>query len=161
MIGWDGHKMSKSRGNLVLVSQLRAQGVEPAAIRLGLLSGHYRGDRYWSEQVLDEAAARLQRWRTATALPAGPDAADVIARVRQYLADDLDTPKRLLHLMVGQPMRSNTVATTLRRRGWWPPRSTRSWEWPCNRGGMSPLRRQPAPRTAASLLRSCGTRDRT
>ena len=43
--------------------------------------------------MLDEADARLQRWRTATALPAGPDAADVIARVRRYLADDLDTPK--------------------------------------------------------------------
>ena len=42
MIGWDGHKMSKSRGNLVLVSRLRAEGVEPAAIRLGLLAGHYR-----------------------------------------------------------------------------------------------------------------------
>ncbi len=98
MIGWDGHKMSKSRGNLVLVSRLRAQGVEPAAIRLGLLAGHYRGDRFWSEQVLDEAIARLQRWRTAAALPAGPDAADVIARVRQYLADDLDTPKALAAL---------------------------------------------------------------
>ncbi|WP_297847460.1 cysteine--1-D-myo-inosityl 2-amino-2-deoxy-alpha-D-glucopyranoside ligase [Mycobacterium sp.] len=98
MIGWDGHKMSKSRGNLVLVSSLRAQGVEPAAIRLGLLAGHYRGDRYWSDQVLGEAITRLQRWRTAAALPAGPDAADVIARVRQYLADDLDTPKALAAL---------------------------------------------------------------
>jgi L-cysteine:1D-myo-inositol 2-amino-2-deoxy-alpha-D-glucopyranoside ligase len=93
MIGWDGHKMSKSRGNLVLVSGLRAQGVEPAAIRLGLLAGHYRADRSWSQQVLDEAIARLHRWRAATALPAGPDASDAIARVRQYLADDLDTPK--------------------------------------------------------------------
>ncbi|WP_369435236.1 cysteine--1-D-myo-inosityl 2-amino-2-deoxy-alpha-D-glucopyranoside ligase [Mycobacterium avium subsp. hominissuis] len=98
MIGWDGHKMSKSRGNLVLVSQLRGRGVEPAAIRLGLLAGHYRGDRYWSDQVLDEATARLRRWRTATALPAGPDATDVIARVRQYLADDLSTPKALAAL---------------------------------------------------------------
>lgn len=98
MIGWDGHKMSKSRGNLVLVSQLRGRGVEPAAIRLGLLAGHYRGDRYWSDQVLDEATARLRRWRTATALPAGPDATDVIARVRQYLADDLNTPKALAAL---------------------------------------------------------------
>ncbi|WP_415822863.1 cysteine--1-D-myo-inosityl 2-amino-2-deoxy-alpha-D-glucopyranoside ligase, partial [Mycobacterium senriense] len=98
MIGWDGHKMSKSRGNLVLVSQLRARGVEPAAIRLGLLAGHYRGDRYWSDQVLDEAIARLQRWRSAAALPAGPDAADVIARLRQYLADDLNTPKALAAL---------------------------------------------------------------
>jgi L-cysteine:1D-myo-inositol 2-amino-2-deoxy-alpha-D-glucopyranoside ligase len=93
MIGWDGHKMSKSRGNLVLVSTLRAQGVEPSAIRLGLLAGQYRADRSWSQQVVDEASARLHRWRTATALPAGPDATDTIARVRQYLADDLDTPK--------------------------------------------------------------------
>jgi len=98
MIGWDGHKMSKSRGNLVLVSGLRAQGVDPAAIRLGLLAGHYRADRDWGPQVLEDANTRLQRWRTATALPAGPDAADLIARLRQYLADDLDTPKALAAL---------------------------------------------------------------
>ncbi len=95
MIGLDGHKMSKSRGNLILVSRLRAQGVEPSAIRLGLLAGHYRADRDWGADVLDAADARLHRWRTATALPAGPDAADVIARLRRYLADDLDTPKAL------------------------------------------------------------------
>lgn len=98
MIGWAGHKMSKSRGNLVLVSELRARGVDAAAIRLGLLAGHYRGDRYWSDQVLDEAIARLHRWRSATGLAAGPDATDVIARVRQYLADDLNTPKALAAL---------------------------------------------------------------
>jgi L-cysteine:1D-myo-inositol 2-amino-2-deoxy-alpha-D-glucopyranoside ligase len=95
MIGWDGHKMSKSRGNLVLVSQLRADGVDPAAIRLGLLAGHYRADRSWSTEVLEAAQARLARWREAAALPAGPDAADVVARLRTYLADDLDTPKAL------------------------------------------------------------------
>lgn len=98
MIGWDGHKMSKSRGNLVLVSALRAQDVEPSAVRLGLLAGHYRADRFWSQQVLDEATARLHRWRTATALPAGPAAVDVVARVRRYLADDLDTPKAIAAL---------------------------------------------------------------
>lgn len=98
MIGWDGHKMSKSRGNLVLVSQLRAQGVEPAAIRLGLLAGHYRADRTWDAEVLEAAKARLHRWRSATILPAGPDAADTIARLRRYLADDLDTPKALAAL---------------------------------------------------------------
>jgi L-cysteine:1D-myo-inositol 2-amino-2-deoxy-alpha-D-glucopyranoside ligase len=98
MIGWDGHKMSKSRGNLVLVSQLRADGVDPGAIRLGLFAGHYRADRSWSQAVLGEARERLHRWRTATALPAGPDAVDVIGRVRRYLADDLDTPKALAAL---------------------------------------------------------------
>ncbi|MDP7701551.1 MULTISPECIES: cysteine--1-D-myo-inosityl 2-amino-2-deoxy-alpha-D-glucopyranoside ligase [unclassified Mycobacterium] len=98
MIGWDGHKMSKSRGNLVLVSQLRAQGVDPSAVRLGLLAGHYRADRSWSLQVLEEARTRLHRWRTATSLPAAPDAVDVLGRVRRYLADDLDTPKALAAL---------------------------------------------------------------
>jgi L-cysteine:1D-myo-inositol 2-amino-2-deoxy-alpha-D-glucopyranoside ligase len=98
MIGLDGHKMSKSRGNLVLVSGLRAEGVEPSAIRLGLLAGHYRADRDWSASVLEAANERLHRWRTATTLPAGPDAVDVIARLRQYLADDLDTPKVLAAL---------------------------------------------------------------
>lgn len=98
MIGWDGHKMSKSRGNLVLVSQLRADGVDPGAIRLGLMAGHYRADRFWSPEVLSTAQVRLQRWRAATALPAGPDATDLLARVRRYLADDLDTPKVLAAL---------------------------------------------------------------
>ncbi len=98
MIGWDGHKMSKSRGNLVLVSRLRAEGVDPSAIRLGLLAGHYRSDRFWSDEVLADAQTRLQRWRRATALPAGPDASDVLARVRAYLADDLNTPKALVAL---------------------------------------------------------------
>lgn len=98
MIGLDGHKMSKSRGNLVLVSALRADGVEPAAIRLGLLAGHYRADRFWDTATLDDARARLQRWRAATALAAAPAADDVVARVRRYLADDLDTPKALAAL---------------------------------------------------------------
>ncbi len=95
MIGWDGHKMSKSRGNLVLVSALRAQGIDPAAIRLGLLADHYRTDRFWTDDVLSAAITRLRRWRSATTLASGPDAADLIGRVRRYLADDLDTPKAL------------------------------------------------------------------
>jgi L-cysteine:1D-myo-inositol 2-amino-2-deoxy-alpha-D-glucopyranoside ligase len=90
--------MSKSRGNLVLVSRLRADGVEPAAIRLGLLAGHYRQDRSWSGAALADAQARLIRWREAVSLPSAPDATDVVGRVRRYLADDLDTPKALAAL---------------------------------------------------------------
>src|SRR4029079_2329346 len=98
MIGWDGHKMSKSRANLVLVSQLRRDGVDPAAIRLGLFAGHYREDRFWRPAVLEQAQQRLHRWRSATSLDGAPDAGDVVARVRLYLADDLDTPKALAAL---------------------------------------------------------------
>jgi L-cysteine:1D-myo-inositol 2-amino-2-deoxy-alpha-D-glucopyranoside ligase len=95
MIGLDGEKMSKSLGNLVFVHKLRDQGVDPAAVRLGLIADHYRTDRTWSDAVLDDARNRLSRWATATAVTAGPDAAPTIERLRQHLADDLDTPKAL------------------------------------------------------------------
>ncbi|KQU47843.1 cysteine--1-D-myo-inosityl 2-amino-2-deoxy-alpha-D-glucopyranoside ligase [Rhodococcus sp. Leaf278] len=95
MIGLDGEKMSKSRGNLVFVSKLRAEDVDPAAVRLGLLSGHYRQDRPWSDEVLERAHTRLALWRRAAALGSAASAEDVVNRLRQHLADDLDTPKAL------------------------------------------------------------------
>ncbi|MBK1782919.1 cysteine--1-D-myo-inosityl 2-amino-2-deoxy-alpha-D-glucopyranoside ligase [Prauserella cavernicola] len=95
MIGLDGAKMSKSKGNLVFVSRLRADGVDPAAIRLALFAGHYRDDRAWTDALLAEARERLARWREAAALEAGPDAGSAIARLRDHLADDLDTPRAL------------------------------------------------------------------
>lgn len=91
MIGLDGEKMSKSRGNLVFVSRLRGDRVDPMAIRLALLFGHYRTDRSWTNDLLEAAQARLARWRDAVALPAGPSAMTVLGRVRERLADDLDT----------------------------------------------------------------------
>ncbi|MGQ0839045.1 cysteine--1-D-myo-inosityl 2-amino-2-deoxy-alpha-D-glucopyranoside ligase [Actinokineospora sp.] len=95
MIGLDGEKMSKSRGNLVFVSRLRADKVDPMAVRLGLLSGHYRTDRSWTHDVLDEALARVQRWRAAVGSAAGVDAAPLVSRLRDHLSDDLDTPRAI------------------------------------------------------------------
>ncbi|GAC56085.1 cysteine--1D-myo-inosityl 2-amino-2-deoxy-alpha-D-glucopyranoside ligase MshC [Gordonia hirsuta DSM 44140 = NBRC 16056] len=98
MIGLDGEKMSKSLGNLVLVSRLCAEGMDPRAVRLGLLNGHYRQDRMWSDNVLTAARTRLQTWQQAVLAPRGPDAAETIGRVRTHLANDLDTPKALAAL---------------------------------------------------------------
>lgn len=95
MIGLDGEKMSKSKGNLVFVSRLRGDRVDPMAIRLALLSGHYRSDRSWTADVLTEGTARLARWRQAVALQSAPEAQPVIDRVRERLADDLDTAQAL------------------------------------------------------------------
>ncbi|WP_182347515.1 cysteine--1-D-myo-inosityl 2-amino-2-deoxy-alpha-D-glucopyranoside ligase [Tomitella gaofuii] len=95
MMGLDGEKMSKSLGNLVLVSRLREAGEDPMALRLALLDAHYRTDRFWTEGLLDTARARLRRWRAAASSQAGPAAEETVARLRQHLADDLDTPKAL------------------------------------------------------------------
>ena len=95
MIGLAGEKMSKSKGNLVFVSRLRGDRVDPMAFRLALLSGHYRSDRSWTADVLTEGTARLARWRQAVALQSAPEAQPVIDRVRERLADDLDTAQAL------------------------------------------------------------------
>lgn len=95
MVGLDGEKMSKSRGNLVLVSKLRERGVEPMAMRLALLANHYRSDWSWSDQLLAEAEARYDRWNQATRLSSALPADDVVAEVRAALADDLDAPRAL------------------------------------------------------------------
>ncbi len=95
MIGLDGEKMSKSRGNLVFVSKLRAQNVDPGAVRLALFAGHYRTDRAWTDALLAEANTRLERWREAVALPAAPPADELVTALRTHLADDLDTPRAL------------------------------------------------------------------
>jgi L-cysteine:1D-myo-inositol 2-amino-2-deoxy-alpha-D-glucopyranoside ligase len=95
MVGHDGGKMSKSRGNLVFVHRLREDGVDPAALRLALLAHHYRGDWEWTDGDLERAQARLARWREAVARPTGPDAAPVLAGVREALGHDLDAPAAL------------------------------------------------------------------
>lgn len=92
MIAWQGEKMSKSKGNLVFTSDLRRAGIDPAVIRLALLAGHYRANREWTEDLLAQAQTRLDQWRAAVLAVAGPDAAPVLAQVRENLADDLDTP---------------------------------------------------------------------
>jgi len=95
MVGYQGHKMSKSRGNLVLVSTLLAQGVEPMAVRLAVLAHRYRDDWEWTDAGLVAAQQRLATWRRALSGNGGPDAAPVLAEVRAAVADDLDTPRAL------------------------------------------------------------------
>ncbi|MGH3495409.1 MAG: cysteine--1-D-myo-inosityl 2-amino-2-deoxy-alpha-D-glucopyranoside ligase [Sciscionella sp.] len=95
MIGLDGAKMSKSKGNLIFVSKLRAQRVDPMAVRLALLAGHYRSDRSWTQELLERASARLARWREAVALSAGAPATETVRRIRDRLSDDLDSPAAL------------------------------------------------------------------
>jgi L-cysteine:1D-myo-inositol 2-amino-2-deoxy-alpha-D-glucopyranoside ligase len=95
MVGLDGEKMSKSKGNLVFVSALRESGVDPMAIRLALLDHHYREDWDWNDEELVAAQSRLSRWREAVRLDAGLNADGVLAQVRAALAYDLDAPAAL------------------------------------------------------------------
>ena len=95
MVGYEGEKMSKSRGNLVLVSRLRAAGTDPMAIRLVLLAHHYRADWEYTDADLVAAQERLLAWRGAVADATGFPAGSTIATIRGALRDDLDAPAAL------------------------------------------------------------------
>ncbi|PTL73896.1 cysteine--1-D-myo-inosityl 2-amino-2-deoxy-alpha-D-glucopyranoside ligase [Rathayibacter caricis DSM 15933] len=92
MVGYEGEKMSKSLGNLVLVSRLRAQGADPRAIRLALLAHHYRSDWEWLPEDLPAAVERLGRWEASLAATGTASALEVLERLRVVLREDMDTP---------------------------------------------------------------------
>jgi L-cysteine:1D-myo-inositol 2-amino-2-deoxy-alpha-D-glucopyranoside ligase len=95
MVGLDGEKMSKSKGNLVLVSRLRESGVDPAAIRTVLLGQHYRSDWFWTDDLLEAGTARLAAWREAAPFVAAEDVPVLADAVRKALSEDLDAPAAL------------------------------------------------------------------
>ena len=105
MVAYEGEKMSKSLGNLVLVSKLRAAGVDARAIRLALLGHHYRSDWEFTDADLAAATLRLERYQLTLGAVSrrGPsedfdEELAVIDRIRAHLANDLDTPGALSEL---------------------------------------------------------------
>lgn len=92
MIGLNGEKMSKSKGNLKFVSVMRKEGVDPLIIRVALLSGHYRSDREWNDELLSHTTERVNVWREAFSSPYGGEVRSTIESISRSLSDDLDIP---------------------------------------------------------------------
>ena len=99
MIGLDGEKMSKSKGNLVFVSKLLSDGVDPMVIRWALLSGHYQEDRQWSNQLLVKAEKEVNQMRVALAQSEVADPAEIINALISDISNNLDTPTALQRLL--------------------------------------------------------------
>lgn len=96
MIGLDGEKMSKSRGNLVFVSKLLQQGTEPMAIRWALMSHHYRTDRMWTQELLESSELVVQRLHAVLNQENIAPTDALISLIIEHLSNDLDTPAVLL-----------------------------------------------------------------
>ena len=95
MIGLDGEKMSKSKGNLVFVSQLLKDGVDPMAIRIALMSHHYREDHMWVSAELTEAKSFLDALQVALSRMEVAPTDVVIEEIISALSHDIDTPRAL------------------------------------------------------------------
>ena len=102
---FEGRKMSKSAGNVVLLQDLIDRGFDPLALRLVFLENKYRSqmDLTWSQ--ISAADSTIRRWRhkyqewTATEIDSDPDVAQELAEeIYTLLRNDLDTPKALIKL---------------------------------------------------------------
>ncbi len=96
MLNFGGAKMSKSLGNVSVLHQLLDKQ-PPEALRLALLSAHYRQPLDWSEATIEQAIRTLDRlYGTLRDLNDVPEAAAAIpADVEAALGDDLNTPVAL------------------------------------------------------------------
>lgn len=111
MISLDGEKMSKSKGNLIFVSKLIQEGVDPMVIRWALLSGHYQQDREWSTQLLERAKDEVVLVRSALSRSETADASSLVNNLIKDLSENLNTPKALSKI-VDWSLESNKIATS-------------------------------------------------
>ncbi|HEY2549308.1 MAG TPA: cysteine--tRNA ligase [Streptosporangiaceae bacterium] len=99
---FDGRKMAKSTGNVVLLGDLAARGLDPLALRFALLEHRYRQQVNLTWDTLEAADRTLRRWRDRVAewadFPSKPMCADYNAAITGALDDDLDTPAALRSL---------------------------------------------------------------
>jgi len=108
MIGLNGEKMSKSKGNLVLVSSLINDGVDPMVIRWALMKQRYSEDRMWTDSLLQEAVNEVSRVRKALSQSEVAPAQPLIEEIVASLSDNLDT-RRALNSILAWSDRSQSV----------------------------------------------------
>jgi len=96
----DKEKMSKSIGNIITPRELLEQGWQGETIRWALLSAHYRAPLDWSDDLLKQAQASLDRLYGAVLRLKDVQAAQVEAPAAlvEALADDLNTPAAIAEL---------------------------------------------------------------
>ena len=99
MIGLDGEKMSKSKGNLVFVSKLLTEGVDPVVIRFALLRDHYSQDRMWSDAKLTQSQVDVARIRGALSRNEVAPTAQVVSKIITALSENLNTPVAINSLL--------------------------------------------------------------
>ena len=93
MIGLDGEKMSKSKGNLLFVSKLIAEGVEAMAIRWALMGHPFSEDLMWNKEILVKASTEIDELRLQLSRVDVAPTDEVISAIISALGDNLDTVK--------------------------------------------------------------------
>jgi cysteinyl-tRNA synthetase len=95
---FEGRKMSKSAGNVVLLGDVIAKGFDPLALRLCFLENRYRSQMDLSWQSISAAHDTIKRWRNKIATWGAAGTVKNDASVLTFLENDLDTPRVITYL---------------------------------------------------------------
>ena len=95
---FEGRKMSKSSGNVVLVEDLLSKGIDPLALRLCFLENRYRSQMDLTWNSLQAADETLKRWRTKMSEWGTSSEAISDQEIADALSNDIDTPRAILRL---------------------------------------------------------------
>ena len=95
---FEGKKMSKSSGNVVLLSDIIAPGIDPLALRLCFLENRYRSQMDLTWNSIKAADETLKRWRTKMATWGHSTEITIDSEIQSAFNNDLDTPKVILRL---------------------------------------------------------------
>ena len=95
---FEGRKMSKSSGNVVLVSDIIARGIDPLAIRLCFLENRYRSQMDLTWNSITAANETLKRWRNKMSTWRQSSTISIDPEMESAFNNDLDTPKVILRL---------------------------------------------------------------
>ena len=106
MVSYQGSKMSKSKGNLVFVHQLIAEGISPMVIRLALMMHHWRLDWEYKNELIDDAKQIFSdlsiKFRGKFVSQSDQD------KIIEIMLNDLDVPKVLTFLKEVKPLAEST-----------------------------------------------------
>lgn len=95
---FEGRKMSKSAGNVLLVSDLIKKGLDPLALRFALMENRYRAQMDLTWDSLTAADATLRRWRAAITSWGTSMECKFDPEINNFISSDLDLPKVLIYL---------------------------------------------------------------
>jgi cysteinyl-tRNA synthetase len=97
---FEGRKMSKSAGNVVLLQDVIDRGLDPLSLRFSLLENRYRSQMDLSWASLEAAHATLRRWRQAVATWGDSEEEKFDQEIIDAFTHDLDTPRAMQRLRV-------------------------------------------------------------
>ena len=99
MLGYDGEKMSKSKGNLVFVNEILKSGIDPMVLRYALIKLPYSKDSMWESSFLDSADREISKIRSALSKSEVAPTANAIDNMIIALSQNLDVDLALKHLL--------------------------------------------------------------